>query len=306
MNGWRLIPAILTLLLISACDGTDPRPEETEADRTGQQVPERVDAPVIYEGLAELSGDASLAYLMPGVYANVFPLDFSGQRPANPLNVPREIASRLRQITPEIRMWSPPPGTSIAIERRGWHQGDVTSNGSCHIYFDYRVDVKEVSAGANGKFGVTTTPVRWATAFPPPAGQTGLYVLIVTEVSINVDRIGENFTETNASIVRERQAAGQSVSTTITRAFVVEHELAHAEQIRAGFLAALQTRIRADRLCDPTRPTAQHAARLIQTDFPQAWTALENSGAGGDHSNAQYPNTPVETEARRAAWRLMP
>lgn len=301
---------LATLILMAGCDGngnveTQTAPADSPPETSESVATERPKSPegrVIYRGPAHLSGEASLAYLTPGVYANVFPLDFTGERPANPLEVPRETAARLRNITPEIRMWSPPPGTSIAIERRGWQQGDVISNESCHIYFDYRVDVKEINAGRNAKFGQAGIAIRWIRIFPPPTGQTGMYVLIVTEVGINVDRIGEDFTETNTAVVSERQNAGQGITTTITREFIVEHELAHAEQIREAYYNALTARVRTDSLCRPTRPTSQHRARLID-DFDQAWSGLESSGAGGNHSNDQYPNTPVETEARRAAWR---
>ncbi|MBD3647876.1 MAG: hypothetical protein HUJ31_10590 [Pseudomonadales bacterium] len=322
---WAKWIAIAVLSIVTACDdGSDKgagkgevKPESgsaevpSEVDRTEVEReddgadPDPRTARAIYRGPAALDGDASLAYLMPGVYADIFPLDFGGERPANPLEVPEDIARRLRQITPEVLLWSPPPGIGIAVIRRGWHQEEVVSVGSCHIYFDYRVDVKDVNAPNSSKFGQTSTPVRWVKVFPPPAGETGLYVLIVTEVGINVDRVGEDFTETNTAIVQERQAAGQSITTTITRQFIVEHELAHAEQIREAFFDALMARVRTDQLCDPVRTTSQPTVRLENIDFPAAWASLESSGAGGSHSNAQYPDTPVETEARRQAWRLV-
>ncbi|MDA0339315.1 MAG: hypothetical protein O2910_05680 [Proteobacteria bacterium] len=210
MTRWLRSTMFLLLALTVSCqDGTPP---------IANPEPDSTPSTLLYAGPAEQDGEASLAYLMPGVYADVFPVDLQDKRPSNPLGVPPDIARRLRELTPEIRMWSPPPGISLVIERRGWQQGDVVTQGSCHNYFDYRVDVKEVHAGANSsKFGATATPVRWVTVFPPPAGQTGMYVLIVTEVGINIDRVGENFIETNQTVVTARQNAGLGINTTITR-----------------------------------------------------------------------------------------
>ena len=265
---------------------------------------------LFFEGRVPAGASGLLASLPPGLFLSLPPFPIEVRDPPsdfNPLGLPRDVRARLARINSEIRMYGTDRG--IVIEHRGWSQTYVATSrdSSCAVLFDFRVNVVERRM-AGTTFGRIDRPFEHVQVLtPPPAGRSGLYVLVIATVEVNTGRIGDAFTETNQAIVNERASRNPPASSTVPampRWFIVEHELMHAEQIKRDYRAVVDKIANDEQLCRPTRPVDRHKA-LVEQGFDTSWQALTNGGAGGSHTSANYPNTPAETEAREAAWRLL-
>lgn len=265
---------------------------------------------LLFEGLITGPAKGAFGVLTPGVFLSLppFPIEIEGELDRyNPLGLPEDVRERIAAINPEIRMWGTDRG--VAIERRGWRQEYLvrSGDGNCAVMLDFRVDVVERALASDSTFGRIRRPFELVKILvPPPPGRSGIYVLVIVRVEVNSKLFGKRFEETNTAITNARagqQPALTSVVNAMPRWFVVEHELLHAEQIRRAYRDVISGVITDHRLCNPTRPVDQHKA-LTQAGFNSAWTQMTTGGAGGDHSNPNYPNTPAETEAREAAWAL--
>lgn len=262
---------------------------------------------LLFEGLVTDNTTKALSGLTPGVFLNIgFPLVPERGPVDDPIGLSRDAHEVLRRINPEIRLWGTNYG--IAVERRGWSQTYIAgdSQAACVILYDFRVDVRDVSLGRNGPFGRVPGAQWWVKVLTRQRhGKDGLYILVVTQVHINKDRIGQRFTENHNRVRAARQRGNRPITIpAMPRWFIVEHELGHVEQIRTAFRRVIDNVVRNNRLCNPNRPINRHKA-LVEQRFTQEWQRLTTSGIGGSHEmSGGYPNNEIEREVRERSWRL--
>ena len=331
MSGRPISAAAIVLVAVAACGPTPTRSTAVVPSAEVAEVPaEEALAPaeipstspaefgetpppaehrLLFEGLVVEEALDAFAIQQPGVFFSLPPFPEPGPRLGrlNPLGLPPAVRRRIARVTPEVRIWGTNQG--LSVERRGWRQvySARSPDGGCAVLFDYRVSVVDARLASNTTFGRINRPFELIQVLtPPPAGRSGLYVLVIATVEINSKRVGTAFTESNTAIINRRAGTNPPRPTTIARMprwFIVEHELTHAEQIRRAYEAVVDGVVRDQSLCRPTRPIVRHRA-LVDRGFDTTWMRLTSGGEGGDHNNPNYPDTPGETEARDAAWSL--
>lgn len=294
-----IVTSLLVLTFLTACAKQYKKPQELVPDRLAGRD-------ILFEGLITEGSVEEFHYLQPGVFLDIvdFPIVPERGRPFNPIGLPGDVLDILRHIRPEIRLWGTDLG--VAVERRGWQQSVVVRSPSCLILYDFRVDVRDVSLGRNGPFGRVPGTRWWVVVLERRRHNTdGLYILVVTQVQINLDRVGQPFTENHNGVRKARENAGKPVTIpAMPRWFIVEHELGHVDQIRTAFREVVDRIVRQFQLCNPTKPVVRHKA-LIEQGFAQAWQTLTANGAGGQHEmGSGYPNNEIEREVREKAWAL--
>ena len=308
--------SLFVALFLAACAEQNQASKTEPADanperRTGiAATPPPTGHELLFEGLVTNEARAPFAALSPGVFFTLPPFPVETDRKLdnfNPLGLPAPVRRRIAAITPEIRMFGTNRG--ISVERRGWAQNYVarSRDGNCAVMLDFRVSVVERRLASNTTFGRIRRPFELVKVLtPPPPGRNGLYVLVIVTVEVNSKLFGRRFEENNAAVKGEREGRTPPAPVVVgamRRWFVVEHELKHAEQIRRRYQTAVNGVVNGNTLCRPTRPVNRHKA-LVEQGFNTAWRELTTGGQGGDHANANYPNTPAENEARRASWDL--
>lgn len=221
---------------------------------------------------------------------------------AEALGIPPDVWRRINNLDAEILLFSRDGTPGLFMVRRGWDQhwlvrADV---GCCGVYLDFRVAVRDAARGKNRPFGETTLELRKVSVVVENKCRH-LYVLVVILVTINTSRLGESVTEQNAQVRAQRQAAGLPITLpSLPRSFVVAHELGHAQDAHDRLLAAIQPALRP--VCNPDKPTAQHAARVTAA-LDAEWQAFTAEGHANEGASSGYPNNDPEKRAREAAWR---
>lgn len=280
-----------------------PRLEHEDTDGTKNELTE---APLLFEGILNADTQKQIGLnraggIIPSVY---LPAGFTPRDRRNPFGVPKTLRRKLDKINPEVRLHL--RDGKVVVEKRGWHTERFTNTAAqCVLVFDYRVNVVDTALSSKTTFGQIKRPFEFAKVLTKQAdGFDGLYVLIVPTVQVNTRKIGQSFTENHRSLAALRKAANKAIDIkSMPRWYVVEHELVHAEQIRKAYLAAWASEVMTPKLCNPTRPTNQHRARLVKK-FDTDWKVMTANGHAEGHQTGGYPNTTAETEARSASWAL--
>ena len=221
---------------------------------------------------------------------------------AQTLGIPPEVWRRVNSLDAEVLLFSRDGMPGLCIVRRGWDQRWLTrdADGCCGVYLDFRVAVRDVKRGKTKPFGETTLDLRKASVVVEKKCRY-LYVIVVIVMAINTSRFGESVTEQNADVRAARQAQGLPITIpSVPRSFVVAHELGHAQDAHDRLLAAIGPELAP--ICNPDKPSAQHAARVIAA-LDAEWAKFTGEGHANEGASGGYPNNDPEKRAREAAWR---